>query len=233
MATLRLQYGDEEAEVEFSEEEMTILERFLRHARRIEACPVVQMGMPFSFRIGWEENGPTSVTVSLPEWSLVELYLYRLRPILLKKERTNFDKVCGILSRKFTLPAIANAIGEERKLYRGANIEATLKISSNVDGTDVLLTSDTVLNDYLYGLAEYHDDERRRKNFECLYVMFPTELGQALCLWLLQEKGGAILRMAEFVRGIVDTYRGVTTQPIRADLLAFKVGAGTPQQNEP
>ena len=66
-----------------------------------------------------------------------------------------------------------------------------LKISSNVDGTDVFLTSDTVLNDYLYGLAEYHDDERRRKNFERLYVMFPTELGQALCLWFLQEKGGA------------------------------------------
>ena len=223
MVTFRMQYGDEEAEVECSEEEMTILERFLWHARRIEACPLVQMGMPFSFRIGWEQNGPTSVTVSLPEWSLVELYLYRLRPIILKKDRTNFDKVCRILSRKFTFPAIAKGISEERKLYRGANIENTLKISSNVDGTDVLLTSDTVLMDYLYGLAEYHDDEKHRKNFERLYVMFPTELGQALCLWLLQEKGGAILRIAEFIRGIIDTYRGITTQPIRADLLAFRV----------
>jgi hypothetical protein len=98
--------------VEFSEE-MTILERFLQHARRIEACPVVRMRMPFSFRIGSEENGPTSVTVSLPEWLLVELYLYRLRPIILKKVRTNFDKVCRILSRQFTLPAIANAISEK------------------------------------------------------------------------------------------------------------------------
>lgn len=223
MVTFRMQYGDEEAEVECSEEEMTILERFLWHARRIEACPLVQMGMPFSFRIGWEQNGPTAVTVFLPEWSLVELYLYRLRPIILKKDRTNFDKVCRILSRKFTFPIIVKGISEERKLYRGANIENTLKISSNVDGTDVLLTSDTVLMDYLYGLAEYHDDEKHRKNFERLYVMFPTELGQALCLWLLQEKGGAILRIAEFIRGIIDTYRGITTQPIRADLLAFRV----------
>jgi hypothetical protein len=30
-------------------------------------------------------------------------------------------------------------------------------------------------------------------------------------LWLLQEKGRAILRMAEFVRGIIDTYRGIRT----------------------
>jgi hypothetical protein len=151
------------------------------------------------------------------------VYLYRLRPILLKKDSTNFDKVCRILSRTVTLPAIAKAISEERKLYEGANIEATLKISSNADGTDVLLTSNTVLLDYLYGFAEYHDHENRRKNFERLYVMLPTELGQALCLWLRQEKGGAILRMAEFVRGIIDSYRGVTTQPICAALLAFKV----------
>ena len=68
---------------------------------------------------------------------LVELYLYRLRPIILKKDRTNFDKVCRILSRKFTFPAIAKGISEERKLYRGANIENTLKISSNVDGAQV------------------------------------------------------------------------------------------------
>ena len=80
-----MRYGDEEAEVEGSEEEITILERFLWHARRIEACPVVQMGMPFSFRIGWEQNDPNSVTVSFPEWSLVELHLYRLRPLILKK----------------------------------------------------------------------------------------------------------------------------------------------------
>jgi hypothetical protein len=31
------------------------------------------------------------------------VYLYRLRPILLKKDSTNFDKVCRILSRKVML----------------------------------------------------------------------------------------------------------------------------------
>jgi hypothetical protein len=130
-----MQYGDEQAEVEFSEEELAILEEFLLHARRIEAFPIVQMGMPFAFSIAWAESVGASVTVSLPEVSLLELYLHRLRPIILKKDRTNFDKVCRILSRQFMHPAIAKAISEERKLYRGAKIEHTLKISANVGGS--------------------------------------------------------------------------------------------------
>ena len=46
-----MQYGDEQAEVEFSEEELAIVEEFLLHARRIDACPIVQMEMPFAFSI--------------------------------------------------------------------------------------------------------------------------------------------------------------------------------------
>jgi hypothetical protein len=231
MVTFRLQSEDEEAEVEFSEEELATFEEFLLHARRIEACPVVQMGMPFSFSIACAENADASVTVSLPEVSLVELYLHRLRPIILKKDRTHFYKVCNILSRHFTHPAIAKAISEERKLHRGAKIEHTLKISASVGGRDVLLTSDEVLHDYLNGLPEgYHSHQRERRNFERLHAMFSTELGRALCLWLLQEKGGAILRLAEFVRGIIDAYTGIPTQPIRVDLLTFKVGEHASQR---
>jgi hypothetical protein len=224
MAIFKLCYGDEEADVEFSDGELTVLEEFLQISRRIEECPVVQMGMPFGFKIAFEEGGSVSVTVSLPEWSLVELYLYRLRPIILKKDHTNFDKVCRILSRKCYISRIVKAISEERKLYRGANIYHTLRFSSNVGGMDILLTSEEALHDYLNGLAEYHNSERERQNFERLCGILPVEFGRTLCFWLLQEKGGAILRIAEFVREIIDLYRGVTTPRIRAELLAFKLG---------
>jgi transposase len=33
----------------------------------------------------------------MPQSSLVELYMHQLRPIILKKDRTNFDKVCRLL----------------------------------------------------------------------------------------------------------------------------------------
>ena len=163
-------------------------------------------------------------TVSLPEWFLVELYLYRLRPIILKKDRTNFDKVCRILSHKCHISSIVKAISEERKLYRGENIYHTMRLSSNVGGRDILLTGEEALHNYLNGLAEYHNSERERQNFERMCGILPVEFGRALCLWLLQEKGGAILRIAEFVREIIDLYRGVATPRIRAELLGFKVG---------
>jgi hypothetical protein len=224
MAIFKMCYGDEEADIEFSDEELSILKEFVQLARKIEECPVVQMGMPFGFKIAFEEGGSVSVTVSLPEWSLVQLYLYRMRSIILDKDRTNFYKVCRILSSKCHIPEILKAISEERKLYQGENIYNTLRFSSNVGGRDILLTSGQVLHDYLNGMTEYHSFERERKNFERVCGMLPIEFGRALCLWLLQEKGGATLRIAEFVRSIIDVYRGVTTPPIRAELLAFKVG---------
>jgi len=223
MAIFNFHYGDEEADIEFSDRELTVLEEFLKLARRIEECPVVQMGMPFGFRLAFEEGGSISVSVTLPEWSLVELYLCRLRPIILKKDRTNFDKVCRILSSKCRIPMILKAISDERKLYRGANIDHTLRLSSNVGGRDILLTSDEALHSYLNGLAEYHNSEIERQNFERMCGMLPVEFGRALCLWLLQEKGGAILRIAEFVRGFIDLYMGVATPRIRAELLKFGV----------
>jgi hypothetical protein len=69
-----MQYGDEQAEVEFSEEELAILEEFLLHARRIDACPIVQMRMPFAFSIAWAESAGASATVSLPEVSLIKVH---------------------------------------------------------------------------------------------------------------------------------------------------------------
>ena len=131
---------------------------------------------------------------------------------------------CRILTRKIHLPGFQQDISNERNLYRGANITNLLCLSAIVGGRKILLTSNEVLHNYLYGLAEYHSYEMQRANFERACGILPIEFGRALCLWLAQEKGGAILRIADFVRGIIDSYKGVTTPPIRAELLAFKVG---------
>jgi hypothetical protein len=81
MAIFKLCYGDEEeeADVEFSDGELMVLEEFLQLARRVEECPVVQMGMPFGFKIAFEEGGNVSVGVREHHAPLRMLYSPWLR----------------------------------------------------------------------------------------------------------------------------------------------------------
>jgi hypothetical protein len=210
--------SDQNTEIAFSKGELNILEKFLQQARYIESTSLVQMGMPISCKIHFEQDKNTSVSVTLPDWELVETYLHRLRPIILQDEETNFFKICKLLKRRIELPRIRKAVDEEIELYQGANINSTVRLSIN----DELITCERVLQDYLNGF-EFHRDNERRGKIDRLIQFLPLEYLRAYWFWLLQEKGGAILRIAECVRIIIDAYKKTESPKIRTHLLAFNL----------
>jgi len=215
--TLKLFFDDpeENVSIQFSKQELSLLENFLECARKIESSKIVQLGMPFSFNIQHEQGKDATVTFTLPDWQFVESYLHRLRPVILQKEKTNFYKICDLLSRRIELPRVRKAIKEEKQLYQGTGIHSIMKFSINNE----LIASEDMLQKYLNAF-EFHRDDAKRESLEKFNAAFPLEAMKVFLFWLLQEKGGSILRVSEFVRKIVDTANSRQSEPLKAYLLA-------------
>jgi len=217
--TLTLIYEDplEESTFQLSEVDKSLLENFLQFARKIESSKIVKIGMPFSFNSNHKQGEEATVIFTLPDWEYVESYIHRLRPIILQNEKTNFYKICNLLAHKIEIPRIRKAIKEEKMLFQGEGINGIMKVKLN----DQIITSEDMLQKYLNAF-EFHKDEDKRQEIKKLNEAMPLETMKVFIFWLLQEKGGAILRIAEFVRKIIDTINGIESEPIKAELLASR-----------
>jgi hypothetical protein len=135
MITLKLKFSnsdEEETICSFEESEINLLEEFLKNAREIESCKIVQMRMPVNRKIHFDNQRKEIRTDSnFPDWELMRSYLMCLRPIILQKEKTNFYKICNILLRRIKAPDIRKKIKEEYRLYEGANIQGTVRMAIN------------------------------------------------------------------------------------------------------
>jgi hypothetical protein len=212
---LLLNYNNEEIKVSFEESEIKILEDFLSCAREIESCKIVQITMPFNFKWFWDNQSKKITSeLKIPDWELMQAYLHRLRPIVLQKEKTYFLKICKILKRGFESPILRKMIDEEIMLYKGAKIESIQKIKINERN----LISEEMFKEYINAF-EYHRDDSFREKLNKIDEVINTKF---IFYWLSQEKGGSILRVAEFVRPLIDFLKGVKSKPINTNLLSFR-----------
>ena len=206
----------EQIEVGFREEDVQLLEEFIAQARRVEQCSLAQSRMPSALKIELNQRSDSYASVTLPNWEHVEVFLHRMRPIILKNERTNFYKICNILSRNIPLSRAREQVKEERELYEGARIHGVVQVYSQEE----LLTSDRVLQDYLNGF-EYHRDKDRQERLARLNGFLPLEAQRVLWYWLLLEKGASAIRVAEWTRHLCDAIRETETPPLNVGLLAM------------
>lgn len=205
----------EKVEISLSDDDLQVLEEFVDHARKLEQCSLVQSGMFFSFNFQFNENLGAKSEIAIPDWELVEVYLHRIRPIILTNERTYFFRVCKLIKKNISLPKAQQQVAKEMQLYRGEKIHQIVQIYSNGE----LLTCEEIFQDYLNGF-EYHRDKDRRDNLEKLNWLLPIESTRVLWYWLLQEKGASIIRVAEWIRRLSDVVRQRETNPLNIHLLS-------------
>lgn len=181
-------------EADFTEEEVALLEDYLANVERLLESRIVRDGTGGTLRFKFNQESGPSFDVSLPEEDHILALLHRLRRFILHDERSSYNRVTGIVGKRFNDPAIRSMIKAYRAIYDGRQFQSTILIE--VQGT--VLNSEKMLMDWLNAF-EFHNDETKRREIELLHGMMPFAASRAIFLMLLVEKVKAIVNVGRFI----------------------------------
>lgn len=190
---------------EIPDEEIKYLEGYLENLNRLQESKLVMDGMPGGLIIHSDDEKGLRCEVSLPDEDAILAFLHRMRRFILNDENSSYNKVTGIIAKRFESNRIRSMIKKQRKIYDGRQFQSGIKIKSN----GVTINSDKMLFDWLNAF-EYHDDTTKRAEIEKLHQLMPLDVSRAVFLMLLAEKVKAIYAIADFVAlilGKVETIR--------------------------
>jgi hypothetical protein len=180
----------------FSAEQKSDLREFLECAKRLNECTLAQdwsVLSKISIHIGGKDGGIKN-NGAVPPDEHIEVFFHRLRPIYLKDERTNFNRIANLVSSHIRDSEIAQTIRTWKSEYDGSASQDIFKMS--VDLTT--LNSQEFFDNYLNAL-EYHRDKERREKIQQVTQHYPLEVQKPIIVLLLFFRLSAINRLASFI----------------------------------
>lgn len=189
------------------DEEIKSLEGYLENLKRLQESKLIIDGMPGGLKIHSDKENGLRCELSLPDEDSILAFLHRMRRFILSEENSSYDKVTGIIARRFDNSRIRSMIKNQRKIYDGRHFQSGIQIQSN----GVTINSEKMLFDWLNAF-EYHDDTTKREEIEKLHQLMPLDASRAIFLMLLTEKVKAIYTIADFVSLILGKVETIETK---------------------
>lgn len=153
----------ERAIAHFDEKEIETLQNYVDKIRRLSSAALLKRGMPTISKIKFTQEAGHSFTCE--EYTDSELFelLHLLRPIILSKEPTSFEKAAGLIGKNFSSPHVRGFIKRLRNDFDHGELSAYMQIQ--IDGIDLL--NDATLKLWLNGV-EYHQDAEKAEQWRRL-----------------------------------------------------------------
>lgn len=192
-------------EGEFTEDEHATLNRFVECEEELATSEYVKAGMPLEGKIAWDaDTGFAAPT--LPPAAQIREFLHLLRPFLLEKEPTAFNRVRGLVARRYVDPDLRNNFKLLDYSFSGKHLQSLFKWSAG----DLVLNSEAGLTTWLNAF-EYHRDADKRKILQSVSEGIPLDVQKVLFIDLLREKTQAVWWLGAFVRcALVSEHQGHT-----------------------
>jgi hypothetical protein len=184
----------EEISAEFDPDEINILEDYLLNTAKLLKVKMIADGMSGHVSFNFDKNNGLSFETHLPKEENVLAFLHQMRKFILQNEYSSYNKVTGLISRRFNNTAIREIIKKQRKVYDGTEFQESVVIKSN----NTIINSEKTLFDWLNAF-EYHSEQPKKKQLEKLHELLPLEVSRVAFLTLLSEKVRAIIHIAKFV----------------------------------
>jgi len=134
----------------------------------------------------------------VPDEEALSSFLHKYRPIMLKKEPTEFSKVCSLMVRHVAHPEFTKAIKSWKTEYSGKNLREICRMEQG----DYLLTSQIFLENYLNAF-EYHRDQKLRHRLSGFADTFEPAARRGLVTLLLTMKFSAVSRLRNITKEIL------------------------------
>ena len=189
---LRAEVDDpvEEVSGTFDDSEIDLLRRFVDFVDRVRETKLLQRGMPAITNIAW--NPGEGMKWTCPPYENGELHelLHVLRPLILSREATSFERVTGMLGKKFDSEKFRGHLKLQRTIFENGELKLYMQISLN----DQPLLDDATLKLWLYG-EQYHTDEEKAATWKEIEKALTVENTRALVITQLQAKVKALFNV--------------------------------------
>ncbi len=190
----------------FEDDEVALLEGFVANAQRLLEARILKDGLSGNLTINYDREKGMSVKVTLPEEDLILAFLHRLRRFILNDEPSSYNKVTGIIARRFDDPSIRGMVRAQRALYEGRDFQSQIRIESN---NTVINCEDTLMK--WLNAFEFHTDATKRAEIEKLHQLMPLEASRAIFVMLLIEKVKAIVGISNFIELLLGRVESIET----------------------
>ena len=157
---LGLQANDEDpidaVSATFDESEIGLIRRYVECVNRLRKTKLLERGMPAITKMDWKAGEEMKWTCSPYENSELHELLHVLRPLILSKEAASFERISGLLGKRFE----NNKFRGHLKLQRSIFEDGELKLYKQISVNDQPLLADATLKLWLNG-EQYHTDEEK------------------------------------------------------------------------
>ena len=174
----------------FDASEIELLRRYAGFVDRVRETRLLQRGMPSITNMSWKAEEGMKWTCPPYENSELHELLHVLRPLLLSKEATSFERITGLFGRKFNSEKFRSYIKLQRTIFEDGELKLYMQISLN----DQPLLDDATLKLWLNG-EQYHTDEEKAAAWKEIEEALTAENARALVITLLQSKVKALFNV--------------------------------------
>lgn len=183
----------------FTEDEIKVLSRYSEQVEKIRKSKVVAEGYLSKFEIVINPGSVDNVITSDVDDEFVNSFIYLLRPLILAEEPFSFEKVCGMMGKKFANSGMRMQLKMIRNAYKHNRFTDFAQMT--VDGIPVF-DSDTTriwLNAF-----EYHSDSEKRDALRLIEGQFSADGFRKIFVMQLIDKTKEIFRLNDLVKGIIE-----------------------------
>jgi hypothetical protein len=177
---------------EFPPEEASVLREFHECSVAISSAEMLKTGWKSS-PLGWSKEGgfysddKTSI-------SKIRELLHLLRPVILQSERTNFNKIINVLSRRMENEGVRSLLKRWKDGFSQKISQSAFTITAN----GLVLNSDEAFFLWLNAF-EYHKDKDKQAEFKKALGALPFEIAMNIFTNSIVEKIDATSRLAKFI----------------------------------
>lgn len=179
----------------FEDVDWQVLLDYVSYALDLNELSMVRSGAYANLSINYKEGQPLTFESQIPPGEQLFALMHRLRPFILQKESTYFDKVTNILTKEIDNGEFRELIKRLRSTFSARRFYDPIKLTVN-DG--FVITSEKALQTWLNGF-EYHRAKDAREAMEQVFAVFPEDASRAIFVMLLIEKVKAIRALAPLV----------------------------------
>src|SRR4051812_33764024 len=86
---------------DFEDDEIELLENYLSNVDRLGEAKLIKDGCDSALTINYSDEAGLSCIVRLPPDDEIMAFLHRLRRLILNDERSSYNRITGLLGKKF------------------------------------------------------------------------------------------------------------------------------------
>ncbi len=187
-----------------SDEDIELFREYITYSEQLIKSGYFKLDRQASLNIKGKAGEGITVTVHLPPEEICDSLMLKLRPFVLRKERTSFDKICSRIKTIFNTEIIDFMLRVQRDLWNGKHFRSMVRVDDNFGA----LNNDKAIMDYLNAF-EYHRDKEKQERLKWPRNFLGDEGLKAFFMIFLLEKAKAIMNIADFCKIILGEVNGI------------------------